>query len=229
MSGVEASPLIFPVKGMTRARFFPPRVQGRWYRQSAQGVTPPPAPTLSVHEVSPDPYVTQDPYRLPYRDHGNWSTGEPVRAKKYPRFTKSYVLRSNSTAVRVNVTEAPLVIDLTFSPQFTNPDHTGIGGGTNEDGSVRSGTSTNSFVYSTAVVTVHNEGSRSIVEQGGFGQGFNMDLEQKITIYREGKYVVTLTGNLIDVKMAITTGAGADKPPVSQAANSGPSQEEAWG
>lgn len=184
-----------------------------------------------VDEVSPHPYVTPDPYRLPYRDHGNWTTGEPVRVLKNPEFSKKYVLRSNSTAVRVNVSQAPLVIDLTFNPQWTSPDHTGIGGGVAEDGSVSTGTSVNSFVYSKAVVTVHHEGSSAVVEQDGFGDGFSTALEKKITIYREGTYVILLTGDFMDISMAITTGAGAEKPlasPVSAGSIPDP-EEEGWG
>lgn len=193
--------------------------------------TPAPAPSLAVDEVSPAPYLTPDPYRLPYRDHGTWSTAEPVRAVKYPQFIKTYILRSNSTAVRVNVTQAPLVINLTYSPQWDNPDHTSVSSSVNEDGSVRPGVSVNSFVYPTAVVSVYNEGSRSVIEQDGYGKGYSTDLAKKITIYREGTYIITLSGDFINVNMAITTGAGAEKPPVNQRpSGTAPSaDEEGWG
>lgn len=194
-------------------------------------VTPTPATALTVDEVSPAPYITPDPYRLPYRDHGKWSTAEPVRSVKYPQFIKTYILRSNSTAVRVNVTQAPLVINLTYSPQWDNPDHTNIGSAISDDGSENTGVKMNSFVYSTAVVTVYNEGSCSIVEQDGYGKGYATDLARKITIYREGTYVITLSGDFINVNMAITTGAGAEKPPVNLiAAGKVPApDEEGWG
>jgi len=159
---------------------------------------PSPAQTLAVDVVSPDPYVTTDPYRLPYRDHGNWSTVDAVRIKKIPQYSKSFVLRSNATAVRVNAPKAPLVIDLTFSPQWDNPDQTSGASG--------------SFVYSKALVTVHMENSTAIVEQEGYGSGYSTDKEKKITLYREGIFVITLSGDFIDVKMEITTGDGATKP-----------------
>ena len=73
---------------------------------------------LEVTEVDPRLYVTPDPYQLPYRDHGNWTTGEANRVPKIAQFTKKIILRSNSTAFGVNVTKGPLVIDLTFSPNF---------------------------------------------------------------------------------------------------------------
>jgi hypothetical protein len=181
-------------------------------------VTTPPG-YIEVDQVDPGPYVTPDPYKLPYRDHGTWSTGEPDRATRIPQFTKSYVLRTDPTAIRVNVTEAPLVIDLTFRPRWADPDHTGTGSTANEDGSVTTGTSVNSFVYSTAVVTVYSENSHAIVEQDGYGKEFSVDLEKKITLYQEGSYIITLTGDFMDVNMAIITGSALT--PVIAAPTSG--------
>ncbi|MDP3564310.1 MAG: hypothetical protein Q8R70_07440 [Methanoregula sp.] len=177
---------------------------------------PAPILTVSVNEVSPEPYITTDPYRLPYRDHGNWSTGEPIRVPKIPQFTKSYVLRSNSTAVRVNVTQAPLVIDLTFNPQWENPDHSRISG-------------SSSFVYSTALVTVHPEGSQAIVEQNGYGKEYSTDKEKKITLYRVGTYIITLSGDFINVNLAITTGSAEEKRSVSHSGSATLPPEEEWG
>ncbi|NMB78858.1 MAG: hypothetical protein GYA23_07155 [Methanomicrobiales archaeon] len=151
---------------------------------------------LAAEVVSAYPYVTPDPYRLPYRDHGNWSTTEPVRVPKTPQFTRSFKLRSNSTAVKINVTQAPLIIGLAFTPQWTDPDHTATDG-------------VNSFVYSKAVVSVYHDGSGAAIARDGFGNGYSSDLEKTIRIYREGTYVITLTGDFIDVTMSVTTGTAA--------------------
>jgi len=170
---------------------------------AAAALTPAPSPaaTLVVEEVSPDPYVTTDPYRFPYRDHGNWSTVEALRIEKIPQYSKSFVLRSNSTAVRVDAPEAPVVIDLVFSPLYDNPDQTTGASG--------------SYIHSKALVTVHQENSSAIVEQDGFGCGYSTAKEKKITLYREGTFVIALSGDFMDVKMEVTSGAGADKPPVT--------------
>lgn len=155
---------------------------------------PSPAQTLAVEVVSPDPYVTTDPYRLPYRDHGNWSTVDAVRVEKIPQYSKSFVLRSNATAVRVNAPEAPVVIDLTFNPKWDNPDQTKETSG--------------SFVHSKALVTVHPDNSSAVLEQDGYGCGYSTETKKKITLYREGTVVITLSGDFIDVTMKVTSGGG---------------------
>jgi hypothetical protein len=162
---------------------------------------PSPTVTFVVEEVSAIPYVTQNPYLLPYRDHGNWSTVEALRIEKIPQYSKSFVLRSNVTAVRVLVPQAPLVIDLTFNPCWSNPDQTTGASG--------------SFVHSKALVTVHKENSSAILEQEGYGSEYSTDKEKRITLYREGTFIITLSGDFMDVKMEVTSGAGADKPLVT--------------
>lgn len=153
-----------------------------------------PPDNLDVADVDPYPYITPDPYRLPYRDHGNWTTGEVNRVPKIPQFTKEIILRSNSTAFRVNVTKGPLVVNLTFSPQFIDPDHTSLDG-------------TNSFVSSNAEVTVYDAITHITVGKEGYNGIYSSDADKKITIYRDGSFIITLTGNFIDVKLAISTGS----------------------
>jgi len=165
--------------------------------QMAISVTEVPVVTqnFSVKEVNPEPYVTQNPYPLQYRTHLNTSTDNFNRNVRIPQFTKSYVLRYNSTAVRVNVPKGPMIIDLTFNPQWKTPDQTSSEG-------------PSSFVYSTAVVTVYSEDAGEIVGKDGYGGEFSSDLEKQIVIYGNGIFIVTLEGNTIDIKMAITTGEG---------------------
>jgi hypothetical protein len=185
-----------------------------------------PSDYLRVDEVDPGPYVTPDPYRIPYRNHGNWTTGEPDRAPRISQFTKNVILRSNTTAFQVNVTKGPLVIDLTYHPLFTDPDNTGLGSTDQglpnscnfEDASsdclVNSGTSggdsvsTNSFVFSHADVRVFDKNTGGApVEEEGYGGVYSSDLHKQIIIYREGPYIITISGNYIDVTMAIITGS----------------------
>ncbi|MDO9036136.1 MAG: hypothetical protein Q7U51_13175 [Methanoregula sp.] len=157
-----------------------------------------PADYFRVNEIDPKPYITPDPYALPYRDHGNWTIGEQNRVQKVPQFTKKVVLRSNSTAFLINVTKGPLVVDLTYSPRFPNPDKTSTKG-------------TNSFVFSNAEVIVFDEISNATVAKEGYGGIYSTDLHKKITVYREGPYVIAIRGNFIDVTMVIITGS-AQKP-----------------
>ena len=204
---------------------------------SPHAVVTTPPDYIEVAGVDPRPYVTSDPYAIPYRDHGNWSNEEPARISRIPQFTKTVILRSNATAFQVNVTRGPLVIDLTYSPLFSNPDQTkqksddsdsnddsgsteniAITDGRDnfDDSWSRSGyisnsaVATNSFVSSNAEVSVLNEISNGTVAQEGYGGIYSTDLHKQITIYREGPYIITLTGNFIDVNIAITTGSARE-------------------
>jgi len=161
---------------------------------------------IKVEEVDPNPYITPDPYRLPYRSHGNWTTGEPIRVSRIPQFTKNIVLRSNSTAFQLNVTEGPLVIDLTYKPVFSDPDRTSMGN-VNSGDDENSEVVTNSFVYSNAEVSVIDEISGKTVAKDGYNGVYSIDTDKKITIYSEGSYVIAISGNFIDVDMAIITGS----------------------
>jgi hypothetical protein len=166
-----------------------------------------------VEEVDPIVYITPDPYRLPYREHGSWTTREPDRVPKIPQFTKKIILRSNSTAFRVNVTKGPLVIDLTYCPLHPNPDNTHAGSKKSEEtGDTEDyGVSTNSFVFSNAEITVIDEiAGGAPVAKEGYNGIYSSDLYKQITVYREGSFVITLTGNFIDVDMAIITGSARE-------------------
>lgn len=177
----------------------------------------PKTPGLEVNVVSPDPYITPDPYRLPYRDFTNRSESDlwqPYTLKRYPQFSKMFILRSNSTAIRVNVTQGPLEICLDFSPQFTDPDHSNMAnvdeGGEGEEAT---GVQMSSFVFSNAEVTVIDAASNGTVAQDGYNGVYSTDTAKEITVYRDGPYVITLTGNFIDVGVKIFTGTAQYETP----------------
>lgn len=178
-----------------------------------------PGPEFEADVVSPDPYITPDPYRLPYRDLQNRSESDlwvPYTVKRIPQFSKTFVLRSNSTAIRVNVTRGPLEIHLNFDPQFTDPDHSKIGRvetGGDEENSEVSGVQMSSFVYSNAEVNVINAESNGMVTRDGYNGIYSSDTKKVITIYREGPYVITLSGNFIDVGVKIFTGTAPQVTP----------------
>jgi hypothetical protein len=209
--------------------------------------TPPPE-KLEVEDASPFPYITPDPYRLPYRDHGNWTAIDLNRVPRIPQFTRSYVLRTNSTAVRVNVTQAPLIIDLMFSPVFTSPDQTGDTGksypsGDDNDeesdddsgsggsgGSSRALSGSYGFVYPGAEISVIDVLTNETVAKEGYGRIYSTDDNKRITLYRGGLYLITLEGDFMNVNMAITTGNAAVKP-VATSQSAVPSaweREERW-
>jgi len=185
--------------------------------------TPSPARTLVVKEVSPDPYVTSDPYRLPYRDHGTWSTVDIARIPRIPEYSKEFILRSNTTAIRVDVAEGPLVLDLTFSPLFDKPDQTADTGSSypsedaddeeEEDSGGASGGGTGlrtgpaSFVYPYGEVTVIDIVTNATVAKEGYGCTYSSDKGKTMKVYKDGSFIVTLSGQFIDIKIKITTGS----------------------
>ncbi|NMB78077.1 MAG: hypothetical protein GYA23_03160 [Methanomicrobiales archaeon] len=176
-----------------------------------------PDSTLQVDELSPKPYTTRDPYGLPYREHGNWSTREPARVARIPQFTKTVTLDGNTTVFRVNVTDGPLVVDLAFNPKFKNPDNTDAGNvcndedGVCEDEEKRYGVFVNSFTYSKAEVAVRDGRSNGTVAKEGYGGIYSTDLKKQITIYNEGPFIIILSGDKVEITMTITTGTAREQ------------------
>jgi hypothetical protein len=203
-------------------------------------VTPTPLPVFHVDEVNPQPYITPDPYRLPYRDFSNRTGNASDTSVRIPQFTRNLVLRSNSTAFRVNVIQAPFIIDLTFSPLFDNPDQTGDSGSSypsddeessdeSSDGGSGELSGEKSFVYSNAEIIIINTFTNETVATEGYGGIYSSDTEKTIRIYQEGPYIVALTGNFIDVNLKITT-SSPELPatPVPYSYATSPEEEENW-
>lgn len=205
-------------------------------------VTTPPG-YIEVDEINPDPYVTSDPYRLPYRDLRNLSSSEPLRVVRIPQFMKKIVLRSNSTAFSVTVPQAPLVIDLTFSPLFESPDLTGPGltvdtsrkypphkgegeSGEEEEEEHRVLSGAFAFVYPQAEITVIDDITNETVAREGYGGIYSSDKNKKITLYHDGSYIVTLKGDFIDTDLKITTGSAVVRTPVVTPTNT--ISEDEW-
>ena len=181
-------------------------------------VTPTPLPRFRVDDVDPYPYITPDPYRLPYRDFSNLTGNVSENKGRTPQFSRTVVLRSNATAFQVNVTRGPFVIDLTFKPLFEIPDQTGDTGSsypskdkedseeTSDSGGSSGGLSgSKSFVYSNAEVLFINTHTNETVAAEGYGGIYSSGTEKTVRIYKEGPYIIVLTGNFIDVNIAITT------------------------
>jgi len=163
-------------------------------------VTTPSPDSFEVDQVDPSPYITPDPYKIPYHKPSNWTlTVDPDSVLRIPQFTKNIVLISNATAFRLNVTKGPLYINLTFNPLFSSPDNTNAQG-------------TNSFVYSDAEVVVIDGSSGVVVTKDGYGGIYSSDAQKTITVYQEGPFIITLSGDFIEVNMAISTGSAQIVP-----------------
>ena len=72
-----------------------------------------------------------------------------------------------------------------------------------------------SFVYSNGLIEVHPAGSHAVIEREGYGKEFSNDEKKRITLYREGSFVIVLSGDFIDIDMTVSTGEAAEKPVVS--------------
>lgn len=172
--------------------------------------------SLEVTTLDPEPYVTPDPYALPYRDHGKWTTTDPARVVRAAQFRQKIVLRSNTSVFHVNVTKGPLVVALAFNPVFPDPDQTTMVGGMDEEsGEKIYGVGMTSFVHSNAEVSIFDEisGGEPIAVDGYRGV-YSDDPGKRITVYREGPHIITLSGNYVDVVMFITTGSAPEITPV---------------
>jgi len=204
-------------------------------------VTPTPLPHFRVEEVDPYPYITPDPYRLPYRDFSNRTGNVSDKSGRRPQFSRTFVLRSNATALQVNVTKGPLIIDLVFSPLFDIPDQTGDTGSSypSEDeedseetsqGEDSSGglSGSKSFVYSNAEVLVINTHTNETSATEGYGGIYSSDKTKTLKIYKEGPYTITLTGNFIDVLIAITTSSQELPATAAPRSNIQYADEEDW-
>lgn len=203
-------------------------------------VTPTPVPHFRVDEVDPYPYITSDPYRLPYRDFSNRAGNVSDKSGRIPQFSRTFVLRSNATALQVNVTNGPFIIDLVFSPLFDIPDQTGDTGSsypsddeedteeTSQGGDSSGGLSgSKSFVYSNAEILVINTHTNETVADG-YGGIYSSDKTKILKIYKEGPYTITLTGNFIDVLIAITTSSQELPATPVPHSNAYYAEEEEW-
>jgi hypothetical protein len=210
---------------------------------SSVAVTTPPG-YIEVNEINPEPYVTSDPYKLPYRDLRNLSSGEPQRVVRIPQFMKKIVLRSNSTAFSVTVPQAPLIIDLTFSPLFESPDltgpdltvdtsrkyppHKGEGGSEDEDEDEehRELSGAYAFVYPQAEISIIDATTNETVAREGYGGIYSSDKKKKIMLYHAGSYIVTLKGDFIDSDLKITTGSAVVRTTIVTPSNT--ISEDEW-
>ncbi len=163
-----------------------------------------PGDSLEVKNLDPGPYVTQDPYRLPYRNLHNHTTTHPGRVVRVSQFSQKVVLRSSTTVFHVNVTQGPLIVDLKFDPIFSDPDQTDMAVGIA------------SFIHPNAEVSIYDDKAHGEpIARDGYGGIYSDNLEKRVTVYREGPHIITLSGNFVDVEVFITTGSAPEITDVS--------------
>ena len=228
------------VSGVPKTQLPPGDILGGNLTNMSGSVTPQPG-SIEVDEVDPGPYVTPDLYRLPYRDLGNMTSGGPFRVTRIPQSAKHIVLRSNSTAFSLVAVQAPIVIDFIFSPNFDNPDQTGDtsrsyppkgknAGGEVDWANTRILSGSYAFVYPNAEISVIDALTNETVAKEGYAGIYSSEKMKRVTLYRDGSYIVTLAGDYVTADMRISTGSAPVKttPVPPSPTMSGGEDEEDW-
>lgn len=159
-------------------------------------ITKPTSPDLVMSAL---PELTPDPYPIQHAMQIN-ASAEPLRHMRLAEFKQTYVLRGNSTGLIINATklEGPLWIYFEVKPLYDcieNPD------------SCR-GETGKSISRPYLTITVRDNQTRAIIAEDGYGREFSSQKENRtIKIYGEGRYHLTLTGDSVDVTLAVATGA----------------------
>lgn len=180
--------------------------------------------TVSVTVPTPDfvsdasPILPPDPYPVQHAMRIN-ETLLTNRYARYIEFSRTYVLRGNSTGLFVNasVLERPLWISFTVNPLYDCLDNP-------ESCRGEPGTSISRPFFT---LTVRDNQTHEIVAEDGYGREYSSAKDSRtIFIYREGRYHLTLTGNSVDVTLAVATGA-TPAMPVTQPSPAGPAPTKA--
>jgi hypothetical protein len=158
------------------------------------------APAKTPDIVTEDlPELTPDPYPVQHATVINTTTSLSLRHVRIANFQKTYVFRGNSTGLLVNATmlDGPLWISFDIDPLFDC---------LNDSESCR-GEPGKSVSRPYFKLTVRDNSTRTIVAEDGYGREYSSQKDNRtIKIYGEGWYHLTLTGNSVDVDLAVSTG-----------------------
>jgi hypothetical protein len=180
---------------------------------------PIPAVTIATPDFITDaaPVLPPDPYPV---QHGTQINETPPTSHnvRNAEFTRTYVLRGNSTGLVVNATvlEGPLRISFNVEPLYDCI----------EDPASCRGEAAKSISRPYFTLTVRDNQTREIVAEDGYGREYSAEKENRtINIYSEGRYHLTLTGNSVDIILSVATGNAL---PVSdaQSPTAGPARSD---
>jgi hypothetical protein len=212
--GLSQDQSVNPAAGSTRpATPSPLKIREQEIKTTTQ-------PTKIPARSSPDlvtsalPEQTPDLYPVQHAPKIN-ASAEPLRHVRLAEFRQTYVLRGNSTGIIVNATklDGPLWIWFDVKPLYDcigDPD------------SCRGKTGKSiSLPYFT--ITVRDNQTREIIAEDGYGRIYSsQSANRTIKIYREGRYHLTLTGDSVDVTLAVATGTAPVLNETQPAAGSSP-------
>jgi hypothetical protein len=164
-----------------------------------------PGSGLQVYSAAPD--VTPDLYPVQHGTRIN-QTGLTSRYVT-PSFTQTYSLGGAPVGLGVNVTKAPFLIYFTINPKYDC---------LNDPDSCR-GTVLVTVNRPYCTITVTDNQTHRVVAQDGYAREFSSNkTDRSITIYGTGEYLITLTGNYLDITLSLASG---DPTPVATAAPAG--------
>lgn len=160
---------------------------------------------LQVYNAAPD--VTPDPYPV---QHGTRINQTSLTSRYVtPAFTRTYSLGGAPVGLGVNVTKGPFLIYFTINPKvdcLSDPD------------SCR-GTLGVPVNRPYCTITVTDNLTHKVIAQDGYAREFSSNkTDRSITIYGAGDYLITLTGNYLDITLSLASG---DPTPVPTAAPAG--------
>jgi len=142
-------------------------------------ITPQPTETTPKSSVE---FAQPLPTETPSRIQPSRPPPRPTPPVLEPIFTDTFSLGYTTVTLLVDALKAPLIIDYTISSNEINPR------------------------ISFLVLTVRDADTLEVVAEEGYGRIYSGNTEQRITIYRQGRYYLTLYGNKLDVTLSITTG-----------------------
>ena len=151
---------------------------------------PAPSSTGNRNTVVPvDPVPVQPGELLPNPNTANVTpvpmtridTTRPV-AEKTKVFEEQYTLYQSARGLQVDVVDVPFIITFSATPRHPEPD-----------------------AYSRVVVTVRDPETLRLIADEGYHGIYGSAREKSITLYRAGRYIVTLDGRFVDVKVTMGT------------------------
>ncbi|WP_221056950.1 hypothetical protein [Methanoculleus chikugoensis] len=157
---------------------------------SPDKTAPAPPSTGSRNTVVPvDPVPVQPGEHLPNPNTANVTpipmtridTTRPV-AEKTKVFEEQYTLYHSARGLQVDVVDVPFIITFSATPRHPEPD-----------------------ANSRLVVTVRDPETLRLIADEGYHGIYGSAREKSITLYRAGRYIVTLDGRFVDVKVTMGT------------------------
>jgi len=139
--------------------------------------------------VPVDPVPVQPGEHLPNPNTANVTpipmtridTTRPV-AEKTKVFEEQYTLYHSARGLQVDVVDVPFIITFSATPRHPEPD-----------------------ANSRLVVTVRDPETLRLIADEGYHGIYGSAREKSITLYRAGRYIATLDGRFVDVKVTMGT------------------------